>query len=166
MFSRKTYVYFAIAAIVSDVMLVATPLWILRPLFGDPRLRFRIIATFSVSLITTVAAIIHAVVLTTPRWIVQIDAGVIEAFVACVASNALVLIPFMMFRSWQPNETFLASVDVTRNRYPLGSDTTASSIYATDMTSEVVPTNIIVDRTFSMPIDSTTKPHRCTEIKY
>lgn len=50
-----------VAETISDFILVVAPLWILRGLRVSSGLRMRLIAIFSCSIITTVAGVIHAV---------------------------------------------------------------------------------------------------------
>lgn len=46
---------------ISDLILIFSPLWIIRKVQLTPSLRFRLLSAFFISIATTVAALIHAI---------------------------------------------------------------------------------------------------------
>lgn len=50
-----------LATIISDLILIFSPIWLIRKVRLDPGLRFRLVSAFFVSIATTVAAVAHSV---------------------------------------------------------------------------------------------------------
>jgi len=94
-------------AIVSNVLLIALPVWIIRKVRLNQGLRFRLVSVFSLSVITTLAAITHFVI-TEREWV--LIAGVAEVFVSLSVCNAPVLIPAVL-RQFSDSVTFVESQD-------------------------------------------------------
>jgi len=68
-----------LTAILSDVLLIVSPIWVVQNTRLDPRFRFRLVFVFSASVLTTLAAIAHiAIVLVTTGPVWAIICGVIE----------------------------------------------------------------------------------------
>jgi len=139
---KAMFVARLLAALVSDVILVAAPLWILRRVLVNPLLRFRVISIFSVSLVTAVVAIGHAVLVIAAHGVLEVVAGIVEGFVACTAANALVLIPAVFHRA-RHNEIFQ---DVADTCGPGATSGAAGTFVVADMTSTAILNDIALHR--------------------
>jgi len=121
-------------ALVSDVILIATPLWMLRTILTDPRLRSRLVIVFSVSVVTTLAALGHSISIIFALGVTDKIFAAIEIAVAMTVCNATVVTPVIL--RWYRNrkaveetnypttvtsdaEVFLTDCDPSRNAVSL-----------------------------------------------
>lgn len=70
---------------ISDLTLIFSPLWIIRKVHLNPHLRFRLVSAFFVSIATTIAALVHAVLIIKKP-------GPWEAIVRGLANNLIILL--------------------------------------------------------------------------
>jgi len=101
-----------LTTIISDLILVASPVWILRKTPLAPGLRFRLVSLFSISIAMTIAALAHVVVSLTIGKVWAVTCGAIEVFVTVFICNASVWIPAIL-RRFSDNETYTDSWDST-----------------------------------------------------
>lgn len=89
---------------ISDFILVIAPLWILKGVRVSSWLRIRLIAIFSCSMMTTIAGVIHAVMVLKKPGALEAVMGAVENCVALSVCNLPVLIPAIVAREREKNE--------------------------------------------------------------
>jgi len=92
-----------LATIISNMVLIVAPLWILRTVRVNSVLSSCLLSVFSVSVATTLAALAHAILSLVASPMLEAIGALVEIFVALTACNATVLIP-AIFRKFANNE--------------------------------------------------------------
>jgi hypothetical protein len=77
----------------SDVLLIAAPVWILRNVRVTSAVRFRLVSVFTCSLITTLVALAHAILIIRLPGTWEAIIGSLEAGVALSVCNLSVIVP-------------------------------------------------------------------------
>ena len=90
----------------SDILLVLAPLWILRNVRTTRAVRFRLISIFTCSLVTTIAALAHAITIIKAPGIWEAISGALEAAIALGVCNLSVIVPafVVLLRRRQEND--------------------------------------------------------------
>jgi len=119
-----------ISTVVSDLILITSPLWIIRRSTLNPALRFRLVAAFFISVATTIAALVHSVLVIRVPGAWEAIFGAVEVAVALTVCNASVIIPFLA-RKVSTSETFHESDPVATIGGSGGKKRSASTMLST-----------------------------------
>ena len=82
-----------IAETFSDILLVVAPLWILRNVRVTSAVRFRLVSVFACSIVTTIVALAHAILVIRVPGVWEAIVGALEAGVALAVCNLSVIVP-------------------------------------------------------------------------
>ena len=82
-----------LAGTFSDILLIVAPLWILRNVRVTSAVRFRLVSVFACSIVTTIVALAHAVLIIRVPGVWEAILGALEASVGLAVSNLSVIVP-------------------------------------------------------------------------
>ena len=94
-YPRLNFFFFSFpsAETFSDILLIVAPLWIIRSFLVTSSARFRLISVFASSLLTTVAALAHAILVVRFPGVWEAIFAALEAGIALAVCNLFVLVP-------------------------------------------------------------------------
>jgi len=107
---RPVSVTQVLTTVFSDMILVISPLIILRNVRVDQGVRFRLVSLFAVSLLITVAAVIRAAFILVRPGVIETTAAVVEVFVALTVCNVTVVVP-AIFRRFSDKDSVVDGSD-------------------------------------------------------
>lgn len=90
----KCLIFFScVAESISDILLIAAPLWILRDVRVTTAVRFRLISVFACSILTSIVGLAHAILVIRDPGVWEATIGALEAAVALAVCNLSVIVP-------------------------------------------------------------------------